>query len=49
MLLQVNNLTDTPYSTSQSLQVGADNKVGVLPMTYATYGRTMLVGATYKF
>jgi iron complex outermembrane receptor protein len=49
VLLQVNNLTNTPYVTSQSPQIGGDNPSGVLPLTYATYGRTVLLGMNYKF
>lgn len=49
VLLQVNNLTNTPYVTNQSPQVGGDNPSGVLPLAYTTYGRTFLLGVNYKF
>lgn len=50
LVLQVNNLLDTPSRTQVS--VGGDGKANnftVLPEYYRTYGRTILFGGTYKF
>jgi outer membrane receptor protein involved in Fe transport len=41
LVLQVNNLTNTPYETYSD---SADKQV-----EYAKYGRTVLMGANYKF
>jgi len=40
-VLQVNNLNDTPYRT----YAGTKDR----PLEYAKYGRTYLLGASYKF
>ena len=51
LLLQVNNLTNAPYVTNRGPEVvgASGNSKAVYPWVYATYGRTMLLGATYKF
>lgn len=47
LLLQVNNLTNTPYHTEQI--AGLSNGVSLgLPLEYDTYGRTVLFGVNYK-
>ncbi|MBS0566277.1 MAG: TonB-dependent receptor [Proteobacteria bacterium] len=47
VLLQVNNLTDSPYRTQQVS--GLPNGVSVArPLEYDTYGRTILLGLNYK-
>ncbi|MFT3789520.1 MAG: TonB-dependent receptor [Rudaea sp.] len=47
LLLQVNNLTDSPYRTQQVS--GLPNGVSVArPLEYDTYGRTILFGLNYK-
>jgi iron complex outermembrane recepter protein len=45
-LLQINNLTNTPYKTSQisTFNIG---KV-TTPLEYDTFGRTILLGVNYK-
>jgi len=45
LLLQVNNLTDTPYKTSVS---SATNGQLILPERYNTYGRQIMFGLNYK-
>jgi iron complex outermembrane receptor protein len=44
VLLQVNNVTNSPYKTVS----GKTNGV-LAPLEYSTYGRQTLLGATYKF
>ncbi|MBS0584089.1 MAG: TonB-dependent receptor [Proteobacteria bacterium] len=47
VLLQVNNVTDSPYRTQQIS--GLPNGVSVArPLEYDTYGRTILLGLNYK-
>ena len=47
VLLQVNNVTDSPYRTQQVS--GLPNGVSVArPLEYDTYGRTILLGLNYK-
>jgi iron complex outermembrane receptor protein len=48
LLLQVNNLTDTPSAQTKGPEVGGNGK-GQLPWKYNTYGRQFLLGASYKF
>ena len=48
LLLQVNNLRDTPYRTSVSVGNGT-NPDNLMPERYTTYGRQVLLGARYKF
>lgn len=51
LLLQVNNLTNAPAVQRRSAEVlGSEgNKAALLPWRYDTYGRVVLLGATYKF
>ncbi|MBE0548825.1 MAG: TonB-dependent receptor, partial [Rubrivivax sp.] len=51
VLLQVNNLTNSPYVTNRGPEVvgSAGNSAGLIPWVYAEYGRTVLLGASYKF
>jgi iron complex outermembrane receptor protein len=46
ILLQVNNLTNTPYQTSQT----SNFNIGPVttPLEYDTFGRTILLGVNYK-
>ena len=47
VLLQVNNVTNSPYRTQQVS--GLPNGVSVArPLEYDTYGRTILFGVNYK-
>jgi iron complex outermembrane receptor protein len=50
-LLQVNNLTDSPYRTRLGLDGGGTttNSGGTLPETYEKYGRQVLFGVNYRF
>jgi iron complex outermembrane receptor protein len=48
LLLQVNNLTDTPSAQTKGPEVGG-NGTGQLPWKYNTYGRQVLLGASYNF
>jgi iron complex outermembrane recepter protein len=48
LLLQVNNVTDTPWVQTAGPVVGGNGK-GLLPRKYNTYGRQFLLGASYKF
>ena len=48
ILLQVNNVTNAPSAQTQSPQVGGVSS-GLLPWKYNTYGRQLLLGASYKF
>ncbi|MGI9134964.1 MAG: TonB-dependent receptor, partial [Rhodoferax sp.] len=48
VLLQINNLTDAPAVQTQGPEVGG-NSQGLLPWKYSNFGRTTLLGATYKF
>lgn len=48
LLLQVNNLTNEPYRTSVSVG-NAKNPDNLMPERYTTYGRQVLLGASYKF
>jgi PAS domain-containing protein len=49
ILLQVNNVTDEPSAQTQGPQIGGANSNGQLPWKYNTYGRQLLLGASYKF
>lgn len=50
-LLQVNNLTDSPYRTRLGLDGGGTTTSGgaTLPETYEKYGRQILFGVNYRF
>jgi iron complex outermembrane receptor protein len=48
ILLQVNNVTDAPSAQTAGPEVGG-NGTGQLPWKYNTYGRQVLLGASYKF
>jgi TonB-dependent receptor len=45
-LLQINNLTDSPYRTSQVSTFNIGHVV--TPLEYFTFGRTILLGVNYK-
>jgi iron complex outermembrane receptor protein len=51
ILLQVNNLTDSPYRTRLGLDGGGTKTQsgGSLPETYEKYGRQILFGVNYRF
>ena len=51
ILLQVNNVTDSPYRTRLGTDGGGPRTEGgaFLPETYETYGRQILFGASYRF
>ena len=51
LLLQVNNLTDSPYRTRLGLDNGGTKTQsgGSLPETYEKYGRQILFGVNYRF
>ncbi|WP_297513778.1 TonB-dependent receptor [uncultured Caulobacter sp.] len=51
ILLQVNNLTDSPYRTRLGLDGGGTKTQsgGSLPETYEKYGRQFLFGVNYRF
>lgn len=51
ILLQVNNLTDSPYRTRLGLDGGGTktSNGSTLPETYEKYGREFLFGFSYKF
>jgi iron complex outermembrane receptor protein len=51
VLLQVNNLTDSPYRTRLGLDKGGTktSNGGSLPETYEKYGRQILFGVNYRF
>ena len=51
LLLQVNNLTDSPYRTRLGLDGGGTKTQsgGSLPETYEKYGRQILFGVNYRF
>lgn len=51
VLLQVNNLTDSPYRTRLGLDSGGVHTANgaTLPETYEKYGRQILLGLTYRF
>lgn len=48
ILLQVNNLTNEPSAQTAGPEIGGNGK-GQLPWKYNTYGRQILLGASYKF
>ncbi|MES2016041.1 MAG: TonB-dependent receptor [Pseudomonadota bacterium] len=48
LLLQVNNVTDAPAVQTRGPEVGGNGQ-GLLPWKYNSYGRTVLLGASYKF
>lgn len=48
LLLQVNNLTDTPSAQTKGPEIGG-NSNGQLPWKNNSYGRQVLLGASYKF
>jgi iron complex outermembrane receptor protein len=45
-LLQINNVTNSPYQTSQTSTFNIGHVV--TPLEYDTFGRTILLGANYK-
>lgn len=51
VLLQVNNLTNSPYRTRLGLDGGGTQTAdgGALPETYEEYGRQFLLGFNYRF
>ncbi|HJV43702.1 TonB-dependent receptor [Caulobacter sp.] len=51
LLLQVNNLTNSPYRTRLGLDGGGTKTTngGSLPETYEKYGRQILFGVNYRF
>ncbi|MBL8542769.1 MAG: TonB-dependent receptor [Hyphomonadaceae bacterium] len=51
ILLQVNNLTDSPYRTRLGLDDGGTHTTSgeTLPETYEEYGRQILLGVNYRF
>ena len=51
MLLQVNNLTDSPYRTRLGVDGGGTRTTDgePLPEIYQKYGRQFLLGFSYKF
>ncbi|MFY8139129.1 MAG: hypothetical protein ACOVMO_00300, partial [Caulobacter sp.] len=51
LLLQVNNLTNSPYRTRLGLDGGGTKTSGggALPETYEKYGRQILFGMNYRF
>ena len=51
ILLQVNNVTDSPYRTRLGTDGGGPRTEdgAFLPETYETYGRQILFGASYRF
>ncbi len=51
VLLQVNNLTDSPYRTRLGLDTGGTHTAngGTLQETYEEYGRQILLGVNYRF
>lgn len=51
LLLQANNLTDSPYRTRLGVDGGGPRTSGgdFLPETYEKYGRQFLLGLSYKF
>lgn len=51
VLLQINNLTDSPYRTRIGTDGGGTRTSdgSFLPETYETYGRQILFGVNYKF
>ncbi|HWU79156.1 MAG TPA: TonB-dependent receptor [Caulobacter sp.] len=51
VLLQVNNLTNSPYRTRLGLDAGGTqtSNGGTLPETYEKYGRQFLFGVNYRF
>jgi iron complex outermembrane receptor protein len=51
LLLQVNNLTNAPAVQQRSAEVvgGAGSSTGLLPWKYDNFGRSLLLGASYKF
>lgn len=48
LLLQVNNLTDAPAVQTRGPEVGGSS-AGLLPWKTETFGRSVLLGASYKF
>ena len=49
VLFQINNLTDPATANYKSSELGGANDKGLVPWRYMTYGRSALLGATYKF
>ncbi|MEQ1707200.1 MAG: TonB-dependent receptor [Terricaulis sp.] len=51
VLLQVNNLTNSPYRTRLGLDTGGTHTAdgGTLPETYEEYGRQILLGLNYRY
>ncbi len=51
VLLQVNNVTDSPYRTRLGLDTGGTHTADGLPLpeTYEKYGRQFLLGLNYRF
>jgi iron complex outermembrane receptor protein len=48
LLLQVNNLMDAPAVQTRGPETGG-NSAGLLPWKTETFGRSILLGASYKF
>jgi iron complex outermembrane receptor protein len=48
ILLQVNNLTNAASAETAGPEIGGNGK-GLLPWKYNTYGRQVLLGASYRF
>jgi len=48
LLLQVNNLTNSPEKTQQIASLPNNIKIA-RPLDYNTFGRTLMFGANYKF
>jgi TonB-dependent receptor len=49
VLFQVNNLTDPATVNYKSSEIGGANSKGLVPWRYVTYGRSSMLGVTYKF
>lgn len=51
LLLQVNNLTNAPAVQQRSAEIvgGAGSATGLLPWKYDNFGRSVMLGASYKF
>lgn len=49
LLLQVNNMGNTPYKTSIADDSSSATPLRMMPERYIEYGRRYLLGATYKF
>lgn len=49
VLFQINNLTDPATMNYKDSEVGGDNKTGLVPWRVQSYGRSTMLGVTYKF